>query len=457
MAIDTDLDSLGILFKEHDLYEDNKDHWEYLQNSYEGGKQYRNAGYLLQYANETDGDYTKRASATPLDNHCRSVINVYNSFLFRDMPERDFGGLTEDEVMPLLKDADMDGRNFNMFMKDVSTWSSVFGHAWVMVVKPNMDANSRAEEIELDIRPYLTLLTPLAVIDWQWFRQSNGLYILTYFKYIEERRGNVVTVKEWTPDTITTTVVTLNDSGEATINSEVIEVNELGKIPAVLAYNQRSPLRGIGVSDINDIADQQKFLYNLNSELEEGIRLESHPSLVISGDGTESGGTKVGTGAGSIISVEDMDGDNKPYMLNYTGAGADAILKTEAKIVDAIDKMANTGAVRGTEVSTLSGVAMETEFQLLNARLSDKANNLALAEEHIWTLISEYYNKPNAEVIIEYPDSYNIQDTRNEFNQLSTASGTTENPVVQAEIDRKIMELLDADPELINPADNADS
>ena len=38
--------------------------------------------------------------------------------------------------------------------------------------------------------------------------------------------------------------------------------NQIGKIPAVILYNSKSHKRGIGQSDLTDIADLQKSIYN---------------------------------------------------------------------------------------------------------------------------------------------------------------------------------------------------
>jgi len=424
------------------LYTDNKAVWQYMQDSYLGGQVYRKAGYLTNYTNETSAEYNQRLLVTPLDNHCASVISVYNSFLFRVSPTRTFVNLTEDETNPFLADADFDGRSLDNFMKDVATWSSVFGHVWTVLVKPNTNAGTRADELAQDVRPYINLLTPLSVTDWAWTRQENGLYVLTYFKYIEGVRGSQITLKEWTPDFVRTVTI---DKDEDEIVADLVEENGLGTIPAVIAYNQRSPIRGIGLSDINDIADEQRLIYNLNSEMEQGIRLEGHPSLVATVDTLE----KAGSGAGAIIAMpENMDPQLKPFMLVYDGAPIDAVLKVIEKSVTAIDKMANTGAVRATEVRTLSGVAMETEFQLLNARLSDKANNLELAEEQIWRLFALYEEKAFGGTI-EYPGSFNIQDLKNEFAQLVTAKSAATDPKVHQLIDRKVVELFGDDAEII--------
>jgi len=114
--------------------------------------------------------------------------------------------------------------------------------------------------------------------------------------------------------------------------------------------------------------------------------------------------------------------------------------------------MANTGAVRATESRTMSGVAMETEFSLLNARLSEKADNLELAEEQMWTLWCEYMGQQwNGE--IEYPGSFNIRDTDKEITQLQQAKAAATNPKVFDLIDGKIAEFLGEDPAVYFAAD----
>ena len=146
--------------------------------------------------------------------------------------------------------------------------------------------------------------------------------------------------------------------------------------------------RGIGISDITDIADAQRAIYNCNSEIEQSIRVDSHPSLVKTPE------TQAGVGAGSIIQMpENLDPGLKPFILEYNGASVESILSTIKHTTEAIDKMANTGAVRATESRSMSGVAMETEFQLLNARLAEKADNLELAEEQLWTLFAQYQGR----------------------------------------------------------------
>lgn len=425
------------------LYSQYHTRWKYLLESYMGGEEYRQGNYLTKYQLETAAEYTARLNSTPLENHCASVISVYNSFLFRTCPEREFGNL---EMLPELKDfcrdADLDGRSLDSFMKDVSTWSAVFGHCWIIVAKPDVGAVTRADEVAMGVRPYVNLVTPLMVLDWTFSRDASGRYRLDYLKYIEEVNDDVRTVKEWTPETIRTTVVNLKDR---TVNSDELVTNGLGKIPAVIAYSQRSPVRGIGVSDITDIADAQRFIYNNTSEVEQSIRLDSHPSLVKTPE------TQAGSGAGSIIHMpENLDPGLKPFILEYSGASVESIYSSIKHTTEAIDKMANTGAVRATESRTMSGVAMETEFALLNARLSEKADNLELAEEQMWRLWAEYQGQQwNGK--IEYPGSFNIRDTQAEIDSLVKVKGAATDPRVTALVDHELVEFLGEDADIILP------
>lgn len=410
--------------------------WRFLLESYLGGLEYRQAGHLTRYQLETDPEYEARLKATPLENHCSSVINVYNSFLFRQDPYREFGQLANmPELERFLEDVDYEGRNLNQFMKDVHTWSSVFGHCWIMLVKPDVGSQTRADDQAQGIRPYGSILTPQVVLDWAYTRLPSGEYQLSYLKYIEDINGSSKTFKQWWPDWIRTQTV---NEATGSVSMDWEGPNGLGIIPAVIAYNKRSSYRGIGISDITDISDIQRFIYNATSEVEQSIRLNTHPSLAKTPE------TNAGIGAGSLIEMpHDLDPGLTPYYLEYSGASVDAIYKSIEKSVGAIDKIANTGAVRATESKKISGVAMETEFELLNARLSEKADNLELAEEQLWKLWAMYMDR-EWDGLIDYPGSFNIRDTAHEIEQLRVANeitvpGTIEDRAVQS----KVLDWLD--------------
>lgn len=416
--------------------------WKYLLHSYMGGDSYRKGEYLTRYQMETETEYQERLAVTPLDNHCKGCISIYNSFLFRKPAYREFGSLTRDPILePFLKDCDLEGRSLDAFMKDVSTYTSILGSAWVMVTKPNSNARTRAEELLQQIRPYLSLITPLNVLDWKYERAASGFYYLSYLKYIEDKDGDMMVVKEWYEDTILTHFV---DENKKEVRETQIDDNQLGLIPAVCVYNQRSPKRGIGVSNIEDIADLQRAIYNEYAEVEALVRLSNHPSLV------KVASTEAGAGAGAIILMdENMDSGLKPYLLQPDGENLDSLYNSIEKKVDAIDRIAHLGAMRENKTSTMSGVSRQMEFEQLNSLLSEKADMMELGEEQIWRLVAAYQSKA-WDGVIDYPDSFNIQDKQSDMQLLEIASRT--NPAdatTRAIIDYKVRELLNDEEEFI--------
>lgn len=416
-------------------YSSYNDQWQYLYESYLGGEEYRNAQHLVRYSLENSSEYGQRLRNAVLQNHCASVISVYTSFLFKNPPDRKWENFDNmPEIEAFIKDADKDGRNFNNFMKDCSAYASVFGHVWCVVSKPNVGAETRAQEIEMGVRPYVSMLTPLVVLDWNYERAEDGHYHLNYFKYIEDINGSETCVKEWYPEVIKTTVV---DQEQGVVVGTYDEVNEMGHLPIVCVYNKRSLMRGIGISDISDIADSQRMIYNLVNEIDQSIRLDGHPSLV------KTENTIAGAGAGSIIQMgDDLDPGLKPYMLETSGANVDSIIKSMESLVESIDKQANIGAVRTTASRNMSGVAMETEFSLLNARLAEKGTQLELAEEQILKHFGHYYGI-EWEGTTNYPESFNIRNRQGDLDLLLKAgTAPITSPEYKREVARQIARLL---------------
>jgi len=362
------------------------------------------------------------------------------SFLFRNDIERNFGtweGMAD--LDSFLSDADYDGRNFNAFMKEAATWASVFGHTWVIMSKANTGATTLAQEMEAGARPYMNIVSPLVVNDWSWERKASGEYDLVYIKYIEDVLDKMTILKEITPTEIKTWVL---DDVKKEAHIRAVEPNQLGKVPAILIYSKKSLVRGQGVSDVQDIADVQRMIYNMTSEIEQSIRMDGHPTLVVPPT------AQLGSGAGGIIILQDgSDSALNPYYLEHSGQGVAQIRDTITQLEENIDKMANTGAVRGVRSQSMaSGVAMETEFQLLNARLSEKADCLEVAEEQIWELFGLFQGRA-FEGYIKYPDSFSFRDVQREYTELVTAKTAATDPATLALIDYRVRELLD-DPNL---------
>ena len=145
-----------LILEKHDLWNANISNWEFYIRSYLGGNDYKNGYYLHRYILESPEEYDARIMHTPLDNHCKNVVQIYTSFLWRVPPTRDYGSLNDDPLlMSFLKDADLDGRSFNTVMREVQMNASIYGNCWVIIDKPQTNTKTRAEELAQDIRPYI--------------------------------------------------------------------------------------------------------------------------------------------------------------------------------------------------------------------------------------------------------------------------------------------------------------
>jgi hypothetical protein len=322
-------------------------------------------------------------------------------------------------------------------MREATVWSSIYGHCWLLLDKPSIDASTRAEELAADIRPYLTLITPENVFDWRYERTTSGAYRLNYLKVREV--GEKRQFRIWTPENI--------ELWEAENEKDPLLLermdNPLGLIPAVCVYAQRSSIRGVGVSDIGDVADIQRAIYNELSEIEQLIRIANHPSLA------KTDGTEASAGAGSVIQMpDDLDPGLKPFLLQPNSSNLDGIRSSIEDKIRAVDRVTHLGAVRATEKQAKSGVALQTEFQMLNSKLSEKADLLELAEEQLWILWCAWQGR-DWDGVIDYADSFDLRDYHAdlEFLQMARASGLQSGTFLRA-IDRQIAALVVDDDEL---------
>ena len=423
------------LIDSHPLYKRYLPRWEMLSDSYVGGMEYQMGEYLERYYYETQEEYVKRLRTTALDNHVKSVIGIYNSFLYRRPIVRKLDSIDQTLLDGFMQDCDLEGRNFDQMMREVSIQSMIYGHVWVLVDRPATQVGTRAEELEQGIRPYMGIVTPENVLDWRYERLPNGKYELEYFKVKEAPNKSEQFVREFTKEEINLFKYDGTEESDGVLVETV--PNTLGKIPCVVVYSNRSPHRGIGISPVGDIADAQKMLFDMSSEIMQLIQLTNHPTLVKTAD------TEAAAGAGGIIQMpQTLDPGLRPSLLQPSGANIDSVISSMEKIVESIDRQACLGGIRSVESRRLSGIGLQSEFQLLNSRLSDFAANLEHAEEQIFRLVA-LFNNMVFEGEIQYPRSFSIQDKANDVAMLKLAKEAKPmDPKINDYIDQQLLRTL---------------
>ena len=144
------------LLSTHTAYNGHAQQADFFYRSYVGGKLYQQGEYLIKYLGEQNapGDaYAKRLAATPLDNHVKTTVDIYGSFLFRTLPKRTLANLIKDpQVVQFMADVDQNGTSFDTFMKQVNDMAMVLGNMWILVDKPTYAASTQAEQQALGIK-----------------------------------------------------------------------------------------------------------------------------------------------------------------------------------------------------------------------------------------------------------------------------------------------------------------
>lgn len=422
----------------HPQWKKHIDRWRYLSDSYQGGLAYKNGDYLQRYNLETGQQYEQRLDSTPLDNLCKNIVHTYTSFIYSQPIKRDISGLNPETVGKFLKDCDLEGRSFDSFMRDISIYSSVYGAVWCVVDKPSTPVVTLADQQAKNIRPYCSMYSPENVLDWHYERQENGVYQLAQLTLLEELHKDHALVKCFYRD-----YVELKKIDPDTGDGVVIQTydNPLGVVPAFVAYTSRSPIRTIGISDIDDIADQQRAIYSEYSEIEQQIRLSGHPSIVA------TSGTELSAGAGAVITMdENLDAQLKPYLLQADGSGITSILDSIKNKVSAVERMAHLETARGTRTA-MSGVAMLVESRILSQKLAEKSNNLAHAEEQLWSLFGMWEGTEWTGDVV-YPDTFDARDQTVTLQNIKLAKeGGINNPKLLKAMDNIVAEVLIEDDE----------
>ncbi len=442
--------TLEQLEQTHPSYNEVAKQANYHYKSYVGGELYKSGSYLTKYIGENAGpgdQYGKRLDSTPLDNHVQTTVDIYRSFLFRTLPKRELGLLINNPLVNAwLYDTDQEGQSLDSFLKTANDLAMVHGSSWILIDKATYKVETEAEAIALGIRAYAAVYTPQNVLDFYWERNIAGKMELEYIKVRESENDQYVTFTCWHKGYIEKYKVSKDEQGDMLKIVEHEEYdNPLGYIPFVFHAPLKSPTKGVGLSLIADVANQQKFIYNCASEIEQHLRISSHPTLV------KPTSTDAVAGAGSILNLdESVDPGLKPYLLSPALSTTDSILKAIDNAVNSIKRMTHTSAIQATTGSPMSGVALQTERQLLNAKLADMADTLKETEYQMWITWLDWQALGMPEDFqIDYPETFDMRDEHLELDFLMKArSAGVSNEMFQNEISKQVVALTVDDDEL---------
>jgi hypothetical protein len=455
--------------KVHQYYSRMKGKWDFWIAAYEGIEALLDWGVLEKHERESDTNFKQRKKEAYGFDYAPAVIDLFNFYLFeKEHEERELADLPKDELWNLFEDdCDLEDTDFGQWLIEQQKFSSVFGHVGILIDKPSASFQTRAEQLQEKVYPYVTVYYPQNILDYEFQRnETTGRPELIYLKLRDEDgryrlwwrdRWEVWEEKKTETNTSAQAKVPKAGQEEVPIMGKLEKVSEgtnpLGEIPFVWLYNVKGRIRGIGDSDIKTVARIDASIVRNLSHGEEVIKYAAFPMLrmpkeaVMPGEAGEQA-KEVRVGERAVLDFDpENGGEAKPdWLESKVKEPVDAILAWIAKKVVEIYRSVNAGGLHTTEVSTQakSGAALRQEFQLLNAQLVAKASSLEEAERSIiyfwcrWESKDDTYKK----VVIKRPRDFSVEDLAADLENALSAKTLITSPKFRKQLMKSMVALV---------------
>ena len=457
----------------HSLYERYEDEWRLCENSWWGGKEYKEGKYLRAYQSDLNtpsetvmtyvrGDdgsvvakykakvevgyssdevnrgedrlagsfYNEKLDNTPLYNYVKLIVAEYNSILFRNPPQRELPETPE--ITQFINNTDGEGNSINEFMSLVDMYTTVYGVCHIGCYKP----------IGSDI-PKWKIHTPLDVTNWEYSYDPDGnLKLQSLVVKLEENSMHSVyrVLKE---DVIETIFIANEDDDEdytPPVDSEelvqiddnaylISQPNELGYIPVVTVYQSTKIYNNVGSTIIQDVAQIQRSIYGDMAEIYASVTYGAHPTLVVDETTDQLNDGQVGSGPGEIVRVQAGLTGEPNYVYEFASPDLGGITQIKELVDSKIDKLSQIAMLRSEDIikSSRSGEQIEVYDDKLAAQIRRKATNLENAESKLWDMWFDWTNQTKPQDFsISYNRQYNKKALEHELNEINLSLNVLE-------------------------------
>ena len=410
--------SLKELTKKGKELREHEEEVEFLMKSYVGGAEYREGEYLTRHKRENKASFKKRLENSVFTNYTSPVIDIYNGYLHREQKERSNKGLNDSLFKAYIEDADLNGRTHDKIMREVSRLSSLMGSVGILIDSPESSTGSLGSDISAGLHTYIKVYTPNNIVNLI-YNYDTGRPVLDILVLNEDFDDSVYeyyviyTNEEWFR-------IKQKDNTKPELISQ--GVHGLGIVPFIIHKNKDSLISKFGVSDVSDIAELNKRVYQLDSSAIEIIENTAFPFLEVPRrDNPATGDGDIIIGTTNVLEV-DPDTTNKHRWVEPDGLSLDKILMWRNQTLEDIRYHSKIGGTDGVNSNkALSGVSLEIMFQQLNSILADKAESLENTENAIFSIIG-LWNNQTWDGSIVYSRRFGVRDLSFELDQFIKAS-----------------------------------
>lgn len=440
---------LAMTKRRHPDYNGAADHWDFLELSYKGGREWIEKN-LFTYHKEGKTEFEKRKQRAYRFPHSREVVSLINKYVFKGTIER----RDEDELPAPVKDfwksATLMKRPIADLMNSICTWTSTFGRIWV-VVDNNVPAGvvSEADRKASKGRCYAYHLKPIDVLDLAYDEDGELEWLLNREYYRNDSDplsagGLESRFRLWTKNFSVPITVSKQDGQETATLGDPTEYN-LDMVPIFPADHLDSEEAYKSTGLIDDVAYLDRTVANYLSNLDVIIQDQTFSQLAIPFQGllpSESSGDPEDDGSSDEQRHIQQMGHNRVFAYNAEGGAApqflspdvkqaDIIMKAITKIIGEIYHSIGMAGERTKEdnaagIDNSSGVAKAYDFEKLNAMLAAKARSLQHIEKNAIRLVLAWNGQKkelqDIEDFVTYPATFDVRNLSDEFDNAQRLS-----------------------------------
>lgn len=437
MEISTDQKVLqAFLERRHPDYEEMEDHWEFLEHTYKGGREWFEDN-IFQYLKEGSKEFEARIKRCYRFNHSREVVDLIQKYVFKSHIVRNDTDAPP-EIRNFWKLATLSGLDIQQFMRIVGTESSIYGRIWVFTDSTKTaDVLSKAEEANAMARVYAYIVGPEDALDMSF----DDLGELNWFLARETIRDDADPIlssgdveeqyRLWTRNEWALFQIQKKDDKETQVVLVDQGIHGLGRVPCFPVDHVIGENRYSAPGLIDDIAYLDRAIANYLSNLDAIIQDQTFSQLampaqnILPGDDLYNQLMEMGT---KRVFVYDGEGGTQPFYLSPDPKQAAIIIEVINKIIAEIYHTIGMSGERTKQdnavgIDNSSGVAKAYDFERVNSLLASKAAALENAENKLVELVMQWHQKPvPTQEFVKYPENFDVRGLYDEVtlaNQLA--------------------------------------
>ena len=345
---------------------------------------------------------------------------------------------TEDELEEFWRDSDRLGSSIDTIMTEVGIWMMVYGQYHVIVDMPvvKKEIKNELERKQQGLRPYLTLVNPICLTNWEYDRYGDLLWIRIkqdtsseISPFIERPKKTIYEYHTWTRDSWYVHRCE-GDKVEETDKGD----HELEEVPLVSFYQaQKVHLAPISHSFLRDIGPLNLAVLNWGSLIDNEAYERCLNILVM--ECSQMTPAEIVIGTNNVLQYE--KGGTPPHFLAASTVPAAFIQTMIREAVQEIYRLSRLGGLTGRVVrEARSGVAYKFESQELNQALASKADKLEVGERRLHELHEKWLGR-EWQGVIDYPEEFGIESVEEEVQLLTQVKQQLRSPTLKRLLEKK--------------------